>query len=177
MLDTQTEQDVKVAEQDEKVVLLAEDDRSHETLFRRAMMQSPIPCRLDVVRDGAEVIDYLFATGRYSDRNSVDLPDLILLDLKMPTMNGIQVLQVLHRVRWEEHARVPPVVVLTGSDDDRDIVEAYHWGAQSYILKPMSFPEFSHAVRETLEYWLGLNRPRPRHRLKAHFQDDIYKST
>ena len=158
MLDTQNGQL-------EKVVLLAEDDRSHETLFRRAMSQSPIPCHLDVVRDGTEVIDYLFATGQYAHRNAHDLPDLILLDLKMPTMNGIQVLKVLRRVRWDDHTRVPPIVVLTGSDDDRDILESYHWGAQSYILKPMSFPEFSHAVRETLEYWLGLNRPQPRQRL------------
>ena len=137
----------------EKVVLLAEDDRSHEALFRRAMTQGSIPCRLDVVHDGAEVIDYLFATGDYCLRDPHLLPDLILLDLKMPKMSGIQVLKVLRRVRWGDHTQVPPVVVLTGSDDDRDIVEAYHWGAQSYILKPMNFPDFSRAVCDTLEYW------------------------
>jgi two-component system, response regulator len=160
----------------EKVVLLAEDDRTHELLFRRAVMQSSIACRVDVVHDGSEAIDYLFATGAYSFRDPHDLPDLILLDLKMPKMNGIQVLKVLRRVRWDDRTRVPPVVVLTGSDDDRDILEAYHWGAQSYILKPMNFPEFARAVRETLEYWLGLNRALPRHRVGVHIQDDVYKS-
>jgi two-component system, response regulator len=151
----------------EKVVLLAEDDRSQEALFRHAMRQGGISCRLDVVCDGVEAIDYLFATGQYADREPSGLPDLILLDLNMPRMNGIQVLKVLRRVCWEDRSRVPPVVVLTGSDDDRDVSEAYQWGAQSYICKPVDFPEFVHAVQETLEYWLGLNRSMHRHRIGA----------
>ncbi len=150
-------------------MLLADDDRSHVLVFRRAMAQSSIPCRLEVVQDGAEAIDYLFATGRYADRDPQQLPDLILLDLKMPKMNGLQVLKVLRRVRWDERTRVPPVVVLTGSNDDHDILEAYHWGAQSYICKPLDFPEFARTVKETLDYWLGLNRPAPRHRLGVHY--------
>lgn len=153
------------------MVLLAEDDRTHEALFRRALKQGGMECRLDVVHDGAEVIDYLFATGGFTHRDPHDLPDLILLDLKMPKMNGIQVLKVLRRVRWDDHARIPPVVVLTGSDDDRDILEAYQWGAQSYICKPMGFPDFSRTVQETLDYWLSLNRPVPRHRIGASFGD------
>jgi two-component system, response regulator len=153
----------------DKLVLLAEDDRTHELLFRRAMAQCKIACRLDVVHDGAEVIDYLFATGEHADRDSLEMPDLILLDLKMPRMSGLQVLKVLHRVHWDDRAKVPPVVVLTGSDDDRDVVEAYHWGAQSYICKPVGFPELTQAVCETLEYWLGLNRSAPRHKLGIHY--------
>jgi two-component system response regulator len=149
----------------EKVVLLAEDDHSHEALFRRAVAMSEIACRLDVVRDGVEVIDYLFAMGEHAGRAPQDLPDLILLDLNMPRMNGIQVLKVLRRVCWEDRSRVPPVVVLTGSNDDHDVAEAYQWGAQSYICKPGSFPELARAVRETLDYWLGLNRSMHRHPL------------
>ena len=141
-----------------KVVLLAEDDHSHEALFRRAVDLSAVSCRLDVVRDGVEVIDYLFGMGEHAGRERRNLPDLILLDLNMPRMNGIQVLKVLRRVCWEDRSRVPPVVVLTGSYDDHDVAEAYQWGAQSYICKPGSFPELAHAVRETLDYWLGLNR-------------------
>ncbi len=149
----------------EKIVLLAEDDHCHEALFRRAVAMSAIACRLDVVRDGVEAIDYLFATGQYAGREPQGLPDLILLDLNMPRMNGIQVLKVLRRVCWEDRSRVPPVIVLTASNDDRDVAEAYQWGAQSYICKPGGFPEFVRAVRETLDYWLGLNRSMPRQRL------------
>jgi two-component system response regulator len=89
------------------------------------------------------------------------MPDLILLDLKMPKMDGLQVLQVLRRVRSEDRVRFPPIVVLTSSDLDEDIAEAYRWGAQSYIRKPLDFNEFAEAVREALGYWLGLNQPPP----------------
>jgi len=95
------------------------------------------------------------------------MPDLILLDLKMPRMDGLQVLQVLRRVR-DEQMRIPPVVVLTCSDHEQDILDAYRWGARSYIRKPVSFPEFVEAVRETAQYWLGLNRPPPPGRYGMH---------
>jgi len=146
----------------EKVVLVAEDDLSHVALIRRAVAQSGVPCRLDVVRDGAEAIEYLFATGNQTHRDPRDPPDLILLDLKMPRMNGLQVLQVLRRVRGHEQRRYSPVVVLTGSENDHDIAEAYRLGAQSYICKPLDYSAFASTIRETLEYWLGLNRPIPR---------------
>ncbi len=148
----------------EKIVLLAEDDRSHERLFREAVARCSIACRLDVVHDGVEVIDYLFAARDYAKRGRPELPDLILLDLKMPKMSGLQVLQVLRRVRWKDRTQVPPVVVLTASDDDHDVLEAYQWGAQSYICKPVGFPEFLRVVEETLAYWLGLNHPVPQYR-------------
>ncbi|MGA2033395.1 MAG: response regulator [Thermoguttaceae bacterium] len=143
----------------EKAILLAEDDPMQVTLFLRAMEQSGTRCRVDVVRDGAEVIDFLFCLGKY--KSGRQMPDLLLLDLKMPKMDGLQVLQVMRRVRGEERGRFPPVVVLTSSDLDDDIVEAYRWGAQSYIRKPLDFEAFCTVVRETLHYWLGLNQPLP----------------
>lgn len=145
----------------ERLILLAEDDAGHEELFRRAVEQSGVDCRIDVVRDGVEAIDYLFRTGRYAGRDPAETPQLILLDLKMPKMNGIQVLQVLFRVRGEDRNRFPPVVVLTSSQLDEDIADAYRYGAQSYICKPLGHGDFAKAVRETLQYWLGLNRPMP----------------
>jgi two-component system, response regulator len=149
----------------EKKILLAEDDPGHEAMFRHALNRSGITCRLDVVHDGTEVIDYLFCLGRFKESKSEPMPDLLLLDLKMPKMDGLQVLQVLRRVRGEDGVRFPPIVVLTSSDLDDDIADAYRWGAQSYIRKPLDFEEFALAVRETLHYWLGLNRPVPLHRV------------
>ena len=149
----------------EKTVLLAEDDPAHQALFKRAVSGSRIPCRLEIVNDGVEAIEYLFATGEYKDRNADELPHLVLLDLKMPRMDGLQVLQVLRRTRGEKNQRFPPVVVLTSSENDQDVLRAYQYGAQSYICKPLDFPDFSRAVCETVEYWLGLNRPIPRLRM------------
>ncbi|HUT11621.1 MAG TPA: response regulator [Thermoguttaceae bacterium] len=153
----------------EKLVLLAEDDPGHQALFRRALAESGIACRVDIVQDGMEVIDYLFVTGRHSHRNPRNMPDLILLDLKMPKMDGLQVLQVMRRVRGDDRTRFPPVVVLTCSNLDDDVADAYRWGAQSYICKPVDYDEFADAVRETVQYWLGLNRPVPPHRIGAHY--------
>lgn len=153
----------------EKTVLLAEDDPAQITLFRHALTQTEFPCALDVVRDGVEVIDYLFFTGDYKGREPRAMPDLILLDLKMPRMDGLQVLQVLRRVRSDGQLRFPPIVVLTCSDDEQDIANAYRLGAQSYIRKPGSFVELVKAVRETVQYWLVLNRPMPPARLGAQF--------
>ena len=144
-----------------KLVLLAEDDPNHRELFLRAVEESGVSCKVDVVEDGAETIDYLFASGRYRQRDSQDMPDLILLDLRMPKMDGLQVLQILRRVRSDDHRGFPPVVVLTSSHMDDDISEAYRLGAQSYICKPLEYAEFCKAVCETLRYWLNLNRPMP----------------
>jgi two-component system, response regulator len=145
----------------EKTILLAEDDAAQVTLFRHALTQADFDCRLDVVRDGVELIDYLFFTGQYKGRQPRSMPDLILLDLKMPRMDGLQVLQVLRRVRGDGQTRFAPIVVLTCSDDEQDIADAYRWGAQSYIRKPGTFPDLIKAVRETVQYWLALNRPLP----------------
>lgn len=151
----------------DKRILLAEDEASHAELVRRAVEQSGVRCHLDVVHDGVEAIEYLYATGGYADRDPRDPPDLILLDLKMPRMNGLQVLQVLRRARGHELRRFAPVVVLTGSENDQDITEAYRLGAQSYICKPLDYPTFASTIRETLEYWLSLNRPVPRRHAAA----------
>ncbi len=153
----------------EKTILLAEDDAAQVLLFRHALAQNDFPYELDVVRDGVELIDYLFFTGEYRGRQPQKMPDLILLDLKMPRMDGLQVLQVLRRVRSDGQVRFPPIVVLTCSDDDQDISDAYRWGAQSYIRKPSSFQELVKAVRETVQYWLGLNRPVPPVHLSSQF--------
>ncbi len=152
----------------EKVILLAEDDPQHVALFKVAVRKSGMACRVDVVCDGAEAIDYLFGVGQYKDRDTREMPNLILLDLKMPKIDGIQVLQILRRVRSDDSLRFPPVVVLTSSDLDDDITEAYRLGAQSYIRKPLSYEEFTSAVRETLQYWLGLNRAAPAHRHSSY---------
>ncbi len=152
----------------EKTILLAEDDPSHEALFRRAMSDGGFTCQIDVVRDGTEAINYLFATGEYADRDPQELPALILLDLRMPKMSGLQVLQVLRRVRGEDSLRFPPVVVLTSSSMDNDVAEAYRLGAQSYICKPTDYRTFASAVCETLHYWLDLNHPVPIRRIGEH---------
>ena len=157
----------------EKMILLAEDDPGHEALFCRATADSGIACRVEVVRDGTEVIDFLFATGDYKNRDAREVPDLLLLDLKMPRMDGLQVLQVLRRVRGDDRTRFPPVVVLTSSDLDHDICDAYRWGAQSYIRKPLNYPDFAAAVRETLQYWLGLNQPIPRIRSMSYVHEGL----
>lgn len=153
----------------EKTILLAEDDASHVAFFRRALSNSGIDCRVDVVRDGAEAIDYLFATGEHATRNATQWPDLIMLDLKMPRMDGLQVLKVLRRVRGDDHLRFPPIVVMTSSDMESDIADAYRWGAQSYVRKPMAYTEFASAVRETVQYWLERNQPAPRPVAGAHY--------
>jgi len=99
----------------------------------------------------------------------LEQPDLLLLDLKMPKMDGLQVLQVLYRVRGEDRGRFPPVVVLTSSELDEDIADAYRYGAQSYICKPLGHSDFTKTVHDTLQYWLGLNRPVPARRIGMHF--------
>jgi two-component system response regulator len=156
----------------EKVVLLAEDDPSHEAMFRHAVSHSGVSCRLEVVHDGTEVIEYLFGVGAYKEAGPPPMPDLLLLDLKMPKMDGLQVLQVLRRVRGEDRLQFPPVVVLTSSDMDEDVAGAYRWGAQSYIRKPLDLDGYSDAVRETLHYWLGLNRPAPPQRAPLQHAPD-----
>jgi two-component system response regulator len=143
-------------------ILVAEDNVDHAELIRRAIERVDCSCRTDVVRDGAEAIDYLFATGDYADRDPRQTPDLILLDLKMPKMGGLQVLQVLRRVRSRGSDRLPPVVVLTSSKQERDLISAYDLGAHSYIEKPTEFTDLVSAVRQVVEYWLGLNRSPPK---------------
>lgn len=137
-----------------KTILLVEDNADDEQLTLRAMRQSDIPNIIRVARDGAEAIEFLYSetTGR--------LPDLVLLDLKLPKVSGLEVLQ---RIRSEDKTRALPVVILTSSDEERDIVKSYNLGANSYIRKPVNFDEFIDAVRQLGLYWLLMNRTRRSH--------------
>lgn len=134
-----------------KTILLVEDNADDEQLTLRAMRQSDIPNIIRVARDGADAIDKLFGDG------SGKLPDLVLLDLKLPKINGLEVLQ---RIRQDDKTKTLPVVILTSSDEERDIVESYNLGANSYIRKPVDFDQFIDAVRQLGLYWLSMNRTR-----------------
>jgi CheY-like chemotaxis protein len=141
-----------------KVILLVEDDPDDEALALRALRRNNIKNEVVVVRDGTEALDYLFGTGSYASRDANDLPQVVLLDLKLPKIDG---LEVLRRIRADPTTELLPVVVLTSSKEDRDVVESYSRGANSYVRKPVEFNEFSEAVRQLGLYWLLLNeRPR-----------------
>jgi two-component system response regulator len=133
-----------------KTILLVEDNADDEQLTLRAMRQSDVPNLIRVARDGAEALDVLFGDAAHNR-----LPDLVLLDLKLPKVSGLEVLQ---RIRNESSTRALPIVVLTSSDEERDIIESYNLGANSYIRKPVDFDEFIDAVRQLGLYWLSMNR-------------------
>lgn len=137
-----------------KIILLVEDNPDDELLTLRALKKDKIASKVVVARDGAEALDYLFATGVYADRDPAETPDLILLDLKLPKVDG---LEVLRHIRADERTRFLPVVVLTSSDEQRDIMACYDLGANSYIRKPVDFTQFAEAIRQLEHYWLALN--------------------
>jgi two-component system response regulator len=147
-----------------KRILLAEDDPSHAELIARAIKdacdgESISDVSIDVVSNGVEAIDYLFAIGEYEDRQQETSPNLILLDIKMPKMSGLQVLQVLRRARDSERASLPPVIMLTSSEREEDISKAYREGAVSYLVKPLDYEQWTDAARLLVTYWLQLNHP------------------
>ena len=139
---------------DKKSILLVEDNPDDEILTVRALKKNNILNDIIVVRDGAEALDYLFGAGSYADRDMTVMPQLILLDLKLPKIDG---LEVLRRVRGDERTRLLPVVVLTSSSEEQDVIESYRLGANSYIRKPVDFNQFSEAVKNLGLYWLVLN--------------------
>lgn len=143
---------------DKKVILLVEDNADDEALTRRALKKNNIGNELVVARDGVEAIDYLFGTGVHAGRGTVASPTLILLDLKLPRVDG---LEVLRRLRDDPRTRVLPVVVLTSSKEEQDLVRSYRLGANSYIRKPVDFKQFTEAVRQLGLYWLVLNETAP----------------
>ncbi len=143
-----------------KIILLVEDNPNDELLTLRALKKNKISNGIVVARDGAEALDYLFGTGKYAGRDLRVLPESILLDLRLPKIDGLEVLQ---RIRAVEHTRLLPVIVLTSSDEERDIVESYNFGANSYICKPVDFNQFVEAVRQLGLYWLVLNKGLPQH--------------
>jgi two-component system, response regulator len=138
-------------------VLLVEDNPDDEALTLRALKKNNILNPVVVVHDGAEALDYLFCEGKHAGRPP-DLPQLILLDLKLPKLDG---LEVLKRLRAEPRTRLVPVVVLTSSSEEKDVLESYNLGANSYVQKPVDFTRFSEAVRQLGMYWLVLNQPLP----------------
>jgi two-component system response regulator len=138
----------------EKVILLVEDNPDDEELTRLALAKSKVANSIVVARDGAEALDFLFCTGSYAGRDASIMPTVMLLDLKLPKIDGIE---VLRRVRADERVCMLPVVVLTSSREEQDIVASYRLGANSYIRKPVDFEQFTGAVRQLGLYWLLLN--------------------
>jgi two-component system response regulator len=142
-----------------KTILLVEDDPNDELLTLRALRRGNIVNEVVVAHDGAEALDYLFGAGAYAGRDTSVMPTVILLDLRLPKIDG---LEVLRRLRADERTELLPVVVLTSSDEERDIVESYKLGANSYIRKPVDFDQFTAAIRQLGLYWLVLNEGPPR---------------
>jgi len=140
------------------VILLVEDDPDDELLTLRALEKNNIMNKVVVARDGAEALDYLFGAGAYADNDTNIKPQVVLLDLKLPKIDG---LEVLRRLREDERTKLMPVVVLTSSDEEQDIVDSYSLGANSYIRKPVDFNQFAEAIRQLGLYWLILNEPPP----------------
>lgn len=143
----------------DKVILLVEDNPDDEALTIRALGRNNIRNRVVVARDGVEALDYLFGTGAHAGRDPRALPAIILLDLKLPKVDG---LEVLRRLRADERTRLAPVVILTSSSEEPDRIAGYSLGANSYIRKPVDFGQFVEAVRQLGLYWLVLNEPPPR---------------
>ncbi len=142
----------------DRTILLVEDNRKDELLTLRALKRSNVANEVLVVRDGAAALDYLLARGGHAHRTAAPLPDLVLLDLKLPKVDGLEVLKEL---RADPRTELLPVVVLTSSNQEQDIVESYRFGANSYIRKPVDFNQFAAAVGQLGLYWLVLNEPPP----------------
>lgn len=138
----------------QKVILLVEDNPDDEALTLRALKKSNIMNEVIVARDGVQALDYLFGTGMYEGRDTGVMPEVVLLDLKLPKIDG---LEVLRRIRADERTRRLPVVILTSSDEEQDILKGYDLGANSYTRKPVDFNHFMEAVRQLGLYWLVLN--------------------
>lgn len=137
-------------------ILLVEDNPNDAELTVRALKKHNLANRLHHVKDGAEALDFIFCNGAYAGRRVEETPKVILLDLKLPKVDG---LEVLRRVKSDQRTKATPVVVLTSSREERDIVESYRLGVNSYIVKPVEFESFARAVSDLGLYWMLLNRP------------------
>jgi two-component system response regulator len=142
----------------DKIILLVENNPDDEMLTLRALKKNNISNDVVVARDGAEALDYLFGTGAYSGRDTRVLPTMTLLDLKLPKIDG---LEVLHRIRADDRTKLIPVVILTSSKEEQDLINGYKQGANSYIRKPVDFAQFTEAMRHLGLYWLVINEPPP----------------
>ncbi|GAA6623173.1 response regulator [Scytonema sp. NUACC26] len=141
-----------------KTILLVEDNPDDEELTIRALKRNHIRNEIVVARDGVEALDYLFGMGSYTERDISVKPSVILLDLKLPRVDGIE---VLRRLREDERTKLLPVVILTTSNEERDMLDSYSLGCNSYIRKPVDFLQFSEAIRQLGMYWLLINEPPP----------------
>lgn len=139
-------------------ILLVEDNRDHAELALHSFNRHRLANKVHVVYDGEEALDFMFAEGAYADRAAMSLPKLVLLDLKLPKLDGVD---VLRRIRGDPRTRLVPVTVLTTSEEERDLVETYELGVNSYIVKPVDFKQFTDAIATVGMYWLILNRPPP----------------
>ncbi|MBU4220516.1 MAG: response regulator [Euryarchaeota archaeon] len=137
-------------------ILLVEDKATDAELVLRSLKK--ITKKFYVVGDGAEALEFIFATGKYAQRNMENVPSVILLDLKLPKVNGIE---VLRRIKSDDRTKNIPVVALTSSSEDRDLRECYKLGINSYIVKPVDFEKFMQAVTDLCKYWLSINMPPP----------------
>jgi len=144
---------------DKRTILLVEDNPDDVALTLRAFKKSNILNEVIVAQDGAEALNYLFATGDHAGRDTGMMPQLILLDLKLPKMDGME---VLRRMRADARTRLLPVVILTSSKEEQDVIDGYNLGCNSYIRKPVDFAQFSEAIRQLGLYWLILNETPPR---------------
>ena len=142
----------------QKVILLVEDNPDDEALAIRALKRHHIGNEIVVAHDGVEALDYLFGTGLYAGRDVNSKPAVVLLDLKLPRING---LEVLRRLREDDRTKLLPVVVLTTSSEEQDLLNSYSLGCNSYIRKPVDFVQFSEAIRQLGMYWLLMNEPPP----------------
>jgi two-component system, response regulator len=143
----------------DRVILFVEDNRDDEELTLRALGKANISNRVVVARDGVEALDYVFKRGQHANRPAGEEPQIVLLDLKLPKVDGLEVLRAL---RANEDTKLLPVVILTSSIEERDLVDGYGLGANSYIRKPVDFTQFLDAVRQLGLYWLVLNQSVPR---------------
>lgn len=141
-----------------RIILLVEDNPDDEALTIRALHRHRISNEIVVAHDGVEALDYLFGTGIYAGRDISIKPTVVILDLKLPRMNGLEVLQ---RVREDERTRLLPVVVLTTSNEEQDMLSSYSLGCNSFVRKPVDFVQFSEAIRQLGMYWLLMNEPPP----------------
>lgn len=142
-----------------KSILLVEDNADDEALTLRALNKNGVANKVDVVRDGAEALDYLFCRGTYANRDPLDMPQVTLLDLKLPKVDG---LEVLRQIRADPRTKMAAVVILTSSREEQDLIAAYSNGANSYVRKPVDFNQFVDAIKQLGLYWLILNEAPPR---------------